>query len=282
MIAGNSILLSRAKIESFERCQRQFQLRYVSRLTWPNPPMASRLAGAFERGQLFHDVMQRHFLGLPIDTNELDDDVRKWWETFQKASPDLTEGTLLPEFSLSVPIAEGVLLFGRIDLLKFTPETVTIIDWKTERNPRTEQQLRDDWQTNLYLAMLVEGATVFEREIAPEQVSITYWFAQAPEKSVTINYDSDWHRRNLTDLKALSAKISRRLIASDAVWPLTDDHTHCTHCPYRALCERNQLQAETIIEETDPSFTQALEFYLDAELPDELPDPTAYDDVTHG
>ncbi|MCO5205816.1 MAG: hypothetical protein M9928_12330 [Anaerolineae bacterium] len=63
----------------------------------------------------------------------------------------------------------------------------------------------------------------FGRSYAPDQIALTYWFANAPQQSVTLRYHADWHQRNLADLTALVEHIDRHMVAPEPVRPLTDD-----------------------------------------------------------
>ncbi len=237
--------LSRYKLTTFLTCQRRFQLRYVTELRWPLQPVAPARAVAFQRGEQFHALMERHFLGMPVALDEgADARLAQWWQTFQQNPPNLPAGRRFPEVSLSVPIGGidgggGHFLFGRFDLLILNDQTAHIFDWKTERNPRTESQLRDEWQTKLYLALATEGSSALGFDYHPEQVAITYWFTQAPEKSVTLRYDGQQHARNWATIRATAERIDRRLVAPTAIWPLTDNWAHCKTCAYRNFCGRN-------------------------------------------
>ena len=232
--------LSRYKLTTFLTCQRRFQLRYVTELRWPLQPVATQRAAAFQRGEQFHALMERHFLGMPVSLDE-NADVRLagWWESFQKNPPQLANGKAFPEVSLSVPVEDGHFIFGRFDLLILTENSAHIFDWKTERNPRSAAELQEDWQTKLYLALATEGSDALGRSYRPEQVAITYWFAEAPQKSVTLTYDAQQHARNWATIRATVERIGRRLVAPNAIWPLTDNLDHCKACAYRTFCGRD-------------------------------------------
>lgn len=233
------LVLSRYKLTTFLTCQRRFQLRYVTRLPWPAPPNPASLTTAFERGEQFHRLLEQYFLGLPVSLPaEADDRFRQWWRAFQATPPAIPPGKRLPEMSLSVPLG-GHLLFGRFDLLVVGETQAHIYDWKTEREPRSAETLAADWQTRLYLALVAEGSAALGRTISPEQVSITYWFANAPHQSVSLTYDAATHARVWAELTATVERIGRRLVAPSAVWPLTDDWAECARCGYRAFCGRH-------------------------------------------
>ncbi len=263
-----SIILSRYRLHAFTQCRRKFQLSTVTRLAWPTPPVAPSLAAAFERGAAFHRLLEQYFLGMAVAPDvDADADVQRWWSTFHANPPAVPGDNTYPEASLTVPLA-GHFLFGRYDLLVLGDQSAHIYDWKTERHPRKAYELREDWQTRLYLALLVEGAGAFGRSYAPDQIALTYWFANAPEQSVTLRYHADWHQHNLAELTALVERIDRHMVAPNAVWPLTDDLSICAQCGYRAYCGRTVVAQPTSVSnlemqiETDPDETE-----LEPDLP---------------
>jgi hypothetical protein len=243
--------LSRYKLQTFETCQRRFQLRYVTQLAWPSAPVGEVLAAAFDRGEQFHRLLEQHFLNLPVTLPPgTDEEVVAWWRQFRQRPPSLPDGRRFPEVNLSVPVGDGVgVLFGRFDLLILSDERAHIFDWKTERQPRPAAALRDDWQTRLYLALLAEGGAALGRPIAPEQIALTYWFVRAPEQSVTIQYDAAWHARNWADIRATIGRIERRLSAPTAIWPLVESWEPCQACNYRTFCGRDA--APQLLDEAD-------------------------------
>lgn len=266
-----SLQLSRYKLQAFLTCQRRFQLRYVSRMTWPTAPIVTALSDAFAQGELFHRLMEQHFRGLGVTLPaEADDTVKLWWDNFRRLPPDLPSGDRYPELGLSVPIAPIDLdgkhyLFGRFDLLILTPTSAHIYDWKTERKPRSRGELAADWQTRLYQTMVVEGSAALGRSYKPEQVHMTYWFAAAPEQSVTIDYTQQAHARNWAELRATVERIDRRMVAANAVWPLTDNHDHCETCEFAAFCGRT-----VALKEPD---TAALDMLREEGLPSTILEP---------
>lgn len=237
---NSAITFSRHKLTTFLACQRRFQLRYVQERPWPAEPVGEAWREATRRGRSFHRMLHRHFLDLPVDEPAGDDPIlQRWWQTFREQAPSLPTGERRPEETLTVPIA-GHLLSGRFDLLILAGERAHIYDWKTEARPRAAAALHDDWQTILYLALLVEGSQALRpngRPLDPQNVDLTYWFVQAPQATVTIPYSREAHDRNWQRLADLVGRIDRRL-ATEGIWPLTDDWQECGRCAYQVLCGR--------------------------------------------
>jgi len=236
-------LFSYRRLMTYVSCKRQYQLRYESRAAWPEAPLPEKWQRAVERGHAFHRAAQRHLLGLqvsaPADPLTGDRQVRLWWERFLEWEPNLPPGRRLPELSLTVPLGEH-LLTGRFDLLILGEQSIHIFDWKTEQRPRGREQLAEDWQTVIYLALLAEGAGALAGNlgrIAPEQVHLTYWFARDPANPVTFQYSAAAHQDSWNRLEQLADEITSTA-STYTSRPLTDDRRTCGRCLYQVLCNR--------------------------------------------
>lgn len=231
------LTFSRSKLAAFLACQRRFQLRYLEQLPWPLAPLDEQGEQARLRGEHFHQVLHRHFLGLPITDEMIEGKTAaRWWQIFQKQGPALPEGKRFPELSLTVPIGRH-LLTGRFDLLILGDEQTHIFDWKTDAKPRSKADLMKDLQTRLYLALAVEGRTALGQRIDPDHLFLTYWFVNGPDQAVTIAYNQAWHERNWAELQAIVGEIDKQVTTLD-VLPLTDDLLECGRCAYQIYCGR--------------------------------------------
>ncbi len=262
-----SLLLSQNKLATFLTCQRRFQLRHLRRLPWPILPPDGDAEDSLARGQQFHQVLERHFLGLDVPPEAIaDDHVRRWWRAFQNRPPAIPPGKRLPEHRLTVPIG-GHLLLGRFDLLVIGEGDAPyahLYDWKTGR-PRRESDLRDDWQTRLYLALLAEGGSALlghGRSLAPEAITITYWYANEPDAPHTIAYSATWHAQNWADIQAITAQIDAALAHND--WPLTADWEECRRCAYQVYCGRQAAGPSRLLSPDEAEAPDEVDF-LDLE-----------------
>jgi hypothetical protein len=230
-------IFSRAKLAAFLACQRQFQLRYQEALAWPLAPLDDQGESARLRGEQFHQLLHRHFLGLPI-TDEMIEGrtIGRWWQTFKAQGPKLPQGKRFPELSLTVPIGRH-LLTGRFDLLILGDGAAQIYDWKTDTRPRTAPDLQNDLQTRLYLALAVEGSKALEQPVDPARLSLTYWYVNDPAAAVTIPYSAGAHQDNWSRLSATVEEIEAQL-TTERTLPLTDDLGTCVHCAYQIYCGR--------------------------------------------
>jgi len=253
----NRLSLSQYKLATFLACQRRFQLRYLRRLPWPATPLPEHTEQLLQQGQEFHQLVERHFLGLQITPatipNEL---VRQWWQAFMAHSPIHqlpADARFLPETGLTVPLGNH-LLYGRFDLLVLGKDEVErpfahVFDWKTGR-PADTTTLKSRWQTRLYLALLAEGGSAFWPQngpLAPEQISLTYWYVQEAEAPVTIGYSAAEHQASWTELQQIAARLDEASAAN--IWPLTDDWRECRECAYQIYCGRQG--AGTAVPELD-------------------------------
>ncbi|MEZ4644054.1 MAG: PD-(D/E)XK nuclease family protein [Chloroflexota bacterium] len=268
-IMHESFSLSRGKLVSFLTCQRQFQLRYLQRLPWPVVPLAEPSQALLDRGQQFHQLLQRHFLGLEIIPAAIADDaVRRWWSLFQRYQAALPHGRFLTEISLTVPL-DGALLNGRFDLLILGEKDGTpfahLFDWKTGK-AQDEATLRQDWQTRLYLALLAAGGAALlppGHALLPEQIAITYWYVTEPDAPRTLHYNTAWHTQNWADLAALVAQITA--LDAEEPWPLTADWSACQNCAYRVLCGRQDAGSQPVVNPDEEA--ALLDWALEPELP---------------
>jgi CRISPR/Cas system-associated exonuclease Cas4 (RecB family) len=273
---NETLTLSRQRLQTFLICQRRFQLRYLKRLPWPESPLSQEAEAAVERGQRFHQLLERHFLGLPLAIDATEDaELQRWWILFAQSGPALPAGRALAELSLTVPIGRH-LLTGRFDLLVIGEDEsgqpfAHVFDWKTSRPPE-EGQLPQDWQTRLYLALLAEGGRALSpanRAPGPDHIAMTYWYVTDPAAPRTIRYSQAWHTQNWAEIEALVARIDAQLATGD--WPLTDNWDHCRHCAYQAYCGRQAAgQASPLVTETEYSDAEPdseVEDWLEPELP---------------
>jgi hypothetical protein len=92
----------------------------------------------------------------------------------------------------------GYLLTAIYDLLVLGPNRGQIIDWKTYQRPPKQAQLAKEWQTRLYLYLLVETSDFWPLS----RSTMTYWFVapptcearSEPPSSITIAYSSPAQR----------------------------------------------------------------------------------------
>ncbi|GJM39746.1 MAG: hypothetical protein DHS20C20_00280 [Ardenticatenaceae bacterium] len=259
---NNRLTLSQYKLTNFLACQRRFQLRYLRRLPWPTNPLPERTEQLLQQGQDFHQLLERHFLGLTISADTIENGrVRQWWQSFQSNNPVQNlprNAQFLPETGLTVPLGNH-LLYGRFDLLVIGEDEekrpfAHLFDWKTGR-PIEAGTLKTRWQTRLYLALLAEGGSVFWPQnvpLAPEQIRLTYWFVQEADAPVTIGYSAAEHAANWSELQQMAIRLDEAFDKNE--WPLTEDWSHCRECGFQNYCGRQEAGSATLeIDESEES-----------------------------
>jgi hypothetical protein len=215
----DALILSRTRLLTFLRNPREFQARYLLHQPWPQAPLPVAAAEAAERGRQFHQVVARHLTGVPRAEQMAEGDMEAWWKGFRRFEATLPAGRRFPEMTLTVPLGRHFIT-GRFDLLIAAPTPkLHIFDWKTERRPRSPAELRDDWQTRFYWALAAAGSTALEHPVTPDQIALTYWFAAAPEATVTFPYSAAVHQRNWEELTRIVDALDRLLREDPPRWP---------------------------------------------------------------
>jgi CRISPR/Cas system-associated exonuclease Cas4 (RecB family) len=266
------LLISQASLLAFLTCHRRFYLRYLERLPWPELLLKTSQRPSVERGQKFHQLLERFFLGLPVDPTAIrDTQLRAWWRRFQESELALPQGRRLPELRITVPAGPHFLI-GRFDLVIVSTAQdhpfAHVYDWKTSR-PRTHSELQQEWQTRLYLAMLAESSSALtgdEGSLDANQISLTYWYVDEPLEPRTITYSQEQHKQNWIEIQELVGEIELGLDQDQ--WPLTDNWSHCRTCAYQAYCGRQEAGAsETLLAEDPRPYDFEPDYLLEPETP---------------
>jgi hypothetical protein len=237
--------LSQHSLQDYVDCRRRFQLRYLERVAWPT--VKAEPVEAWETrlrlGQQFHHMAHQHALGIPpgqIAAGVDDEDLRRWWHNFTTAPPpDLPTGLRRAETALIASLG-GHRLTARYDLLAIEPgERLVIVDWKIAR-PKKPERLREKLQSVVYPFVLVEAGSTLNggQSPVPEQVTLIYWFADAPDDPLMLPYDAARHAANRQRLAALIDEIEALCRENVETWPLTPEARTCKFCTYRTLCNR--------------------------------------------
>jgi len=253
---------SQASLQDYVECARRFQLRYVERVAWPAPQAQPifEYEQRLERGQVFHRLVQQQLLGIPeAKLTPADPELHRWWEAYLAARPAALEGRRYIEAGLAATVA-GKRLMAQYDLVLLTPHAALIFDWKTSERPQKSgavERLFERMQTRVYRYLLVRAGADLNsgRPLAPEQVTMTYWFAETPAEPVTFAYNADQFAADKRVLTGVIAEICGR--DPHALWELTVEERRCAFCPYRSLCERGvaagELHREDEIEAPAPA-----------------------------
>jgi len=243
--------LSQGHLTLLDDCARKFQHRYLDRLdtsiSLENNPHQ-------QLGSQFHQLMQQQTLGLGIASLlATDTRLQAWFDAFVEMPPPMIEGAQESEHQ-RLYWQDGYVLVAIYDLLIQSPTQAQILDWKTYALPKRADRLRNHWQTRLYLYLLAETS-----DHVPEQLSMTYWFAEASMQAetmvnfLTFTYNSAWHEQTRQDLSRLLSGLSQGLSAyqtGEAMQQVafTDgkcvSSNHC--CEFAERCQRRLLEDEAI------------------------------------
>ncbi|MEM0981625.1 MAG: PD-(D/E)XK nuclease family protein [Cyanobacteria bacterium P01_H01_bin.58] len=238
--------LSQGQLTLLEYCPRRFQHTVLESLSVP--PSPELLAGQ-QWGDRFHLLMQQREMDLPIEPVLAQDaELQACLTQLRQTAPDLFD-TVGETFRQS----EHIRSFGFndywftvvYDLLRQWRDRGEIVDWKTYLQPKKSIHLQRDWQTRLYLYVLVKTTG-----LAPEQVSMVYWFVRTrhPEthdphpQQVRLTYSKQAHHQTQQDLQNLTEQLTAWLEAGEPLPQLAPDNNKCNDCPFATRCQRGEAQ----------------------------------------
>ena len=250
MALPEGFLFSQSNLQDYCDCPRRFQLRYLERRTWPAPQTANALESELRmrQGYAFHRLMRQLHSGVPPEALEpvvrAEPELAVWWENYQSMPPQgLPTELREPELTLGVGLC-GYRLEARYDLLAGQlGGRWVIVDWKTAAHRTPRPVLRVRVQTRVYPWVLVHAGIGLNADapIAPQQVEMIYWFAEAPHETEKINYSADQFQRDSAFLSALVGEIAGLSNDADGQehrFTLTTHEDRCRFCTYRSLCDR--------------------------------------------
>ena len=268
---------SQGSLQAYVDCPRLFQLRYIERMAWPALDVEPNIEAErhMALGSAFHQLVQRFYLGLPVEKlAELalqDPMLTQWWENFLEYGPELDGYTKHLERTLSIPIG-GFRLVAKYDLLAITSPALhpssspsaRIFDWKTSRHLPKRQWLKGKLQTRVYPFVLAQASCHLNNgeAIDPDQIEMTYWFANHPTAPLRFPYSSARYRSDAEYLAGLIAEIQS---LPDGEAPMTEDERLCRFCVYRSLCARGVSAGLYSELEEDTAECKDFDFALDFE-----------------
>jgi hypothetical protein len=233
--------LTQGHLRQLEICPRRYQYTYVDRYTVPSAP--EQWLGQ-EWGTQFHQVMQQRDLGLPVEQLlRADAPMAAAVEALRTAAPELfaeQPGLFRQSEHRRTLVVNGYLLTAVYDLLLLGDTGGQIVDWKTYQRPPGAAQLAQEWQTRLYLYLLVETS-----DLSPERVAMVYWFVPppglgaAPPSSIALAYTTAQHRRTGADLQRLTDRLSELLAAPGDLPQVEPEQGYCALCPFAVRCQRS-------------------------------------------
>ncbi len=219
--------ISQQHLQLWTTCRRKFRHTFLDEI---NLPLNHELWEKTTLGKQFHLLMQQH--QMDIDVSQIanaDSTLGQWFQSYLEHPPQMIQGEKLCEHKRSVPFA-GTILTAVYDLVILGKTSAQIIDWKTHQHPVAKATLADYWQTKLYLFILKETT-----DYPAEQISMTYWFANASpsQKNVEIFYSHDKHQATTEALH----QILQEMAEDDDYLPLPLDSQPCRYCEFWERCQ---------------------------------------------
>jgi hypothetical protein len=274
---------SQSNLQDYVDCHRRFQLRHIQQLAWPaieTEPVQEH-ERELQRGSQFHHMIHQHLLGVPeerLTVMAQDEDLLRWWQSYLAHIKDLigcgagpgenasnNSPRCYPEATLSAPLNDYRLV-AKYDLLIVHPDgQARILDWKTSPQPpsyRRRRALEMRLQTRLYPYLLSRAGAQYNhgQPISPDQIEMTYWFANFPEHGEHFPYNATHFSEDEHYLASLIEQIKHL----SGEFPKTADELRCRFCVYRSLCERG-VQAGMLDAEQELDFKDDSGFNLDFE-----------------
>ena len=243
---------SQSSLQDYSDCERRFFLRYIEKLTWPaveSEPVLENELRQME-GQIFHRLVQQHWLGLPVDrlTRMANTPtLSQWWDNFLNYNFDLGLYKVFPELNLNSQVGKHRLT-AKYDLVAIGDGKLLIFDWKTYNKKPREEWMAITYQTRVYRSLLVQagGHLISNGSVKPEMVEMVYWLANFPTQPIRFPYNTSQSNR---DWQHLDVMISR--IDAQEEFPMTADDNKCKYCPYRSYCDRG-ISAAKYDDEYEP------------------------------
>jgi CRISPR/Cas system-associated exonuclease Cas4 (RecB family) len=237
--------ISQGHLNIWEICRRKYQYCFLEQLSLPEADLERQKNLLL--GSNFHLLMQQKELGLDVSSiASSDPKLQSWLAAFEHQPPAMIEGDRNCEHrrTLEMPVEMSLhhsqnrdrnqayfVLTAIYDFLILGDRKAQILDWKTHQVAIAAEKLKTNWQTRLYLYLLAKTTSY-----KPEQLSMTYWFANTAE-SVIIPYSQAEYISTETQLKQILTEINQAIKYPKLPLSCPD----CNYCEFRDRCDRGDL-----------------------------------------
>lgn len=235
--------LSQGHLKTLQECPRKFEYIYLRSLATLSPTDRQQ---SMQFGSDFHRLLHQRELGMPIEPFlAANSKIQAAVNGLQQTAPYLfVENPAIERASEQVRTLmitgtdhKSRYLFTAIYDLLLLGVKAQIIDWKTYGRPARAEKLEQEWQTRLYLYMLVATS-----DYVPTDVSFTYWFVQSdPPQSVTFYYDDRQHQETQQELQELIDQLSiwlQQYHQGKSLPQINLEKQLCQNCQFVARCDR--------------------------------------------
>jgi CRISPR/Cas system-associated exonuclease Cas4 (RecB family) len=244
--------ISQGHLNIWEICRRKYQYSFLEVLSLPEADLDRK--EKLQLGAKFHLLMQQKELGLDISALAGSEaQLQTWLGAFEKQPPMMIAGDRLCEHRRTLEISSAIsmhddsenrdrdqgyfVLTAIYDMLILGDRQAQILDWKTHQVAIPLHTLKANWQTRLYLYLLAQ-TTKYD----PEQISMTYWFANSAQ-SVIIEYSRSEHEQTATKLQQILIEMSQA-----QTYPKLDLHSlACKNCEFRDRCDRGDFLTSNVL-----------------------------------
>ncbi|PZV19646.1 MAG: hypothetical protein DCF20_01170 [Pseudanabaena sp.] len=237
--------ISQGHLNIWEICRRRYQYNFLEDLSLPEADLQRKKNLLL--GSNFHLLMQQKELGLDISSlASSDPKLHSWLAAFEHQPPEMIAGDRLCEHrrTLEMTIEMSLhhsqnsdrgqayfVLTAIYDFLILGDRQAQILDWKTHQIAIAAEKLKTNWQTRLYLYLIAKTTSY-----SPEQLSMTYWFANTAE-SVIISYSQAEYISTENQLKQILTEINQAI--NYPKLPLSSPD--CNYCEFRDRCDRGNI-----------------------------------------
>ena len=201
-----------------------------------------------------------------------DDQLMTWWQRFVEFTThdddqddiQIQDAQRFPEITLVAPLFEYQLQAKYDLILKTEQDTIIILDWKTNRVHPKRTQLAKRMQTRVYPFLLVKAGEHFNqgKEIAPEAVTMVYWFTEYPDRPTVFTYNQSTFDDDQRFIQSTIAAIQE--LSADA-FTKTGEERHCRFCNYRSLCDRGSEAGDFYEQDMELSTAAEQDLVIDFE-----------------
>ena len=197
------------QLELLETNSQKFQQCFLENKSLHRLPFSGKNRGNSEKLQL---LMQQIFIGLPIEPILHNyPDLAHWVNQLQTII-ELPFSKKQLNLTFQTPI-NNILISAYYDLLVEKESKVTAVNWSTVNRCLSIEGLKNSWETQISLFLLVEKA-----KLLPENVSLIYYFLKSKEPPTIYQFSYDEKQHNIfkARLEGAISKLHFLLNTNDA------------------------------------------------------------------
>lgn len=214
-------------------------------MRWDSRPDEESKA-ALERGNNFHLMAHRYFLGVDLGLNENVNSFEKlnrWVLNLKEFFSFRPESRYFPEHTLRTNVND-LRLEANFDLIVEEAGYVTIWDWKTHdhnagRNMKVySNRLENSLQTKVYMFTLVERIhDIIGKTGELKGLSMKYWQPDPPQVIIEVKHSEALHESLKSSLTSIIESIQEYDYSSfdKALYS-----NHCKLCEFNWFCNRSR------------------------------------------